>query len=243
MLIELRQRPIPETLDSPYVGTIKESREKVRLEEERKDSEVTVERVKGYVIPFDQLPAWGFMTVVPADEKGDGGSEPDAVGQTKTCDRCHETFTVSPTPDYFAFQKQAGRGECVYHWGKLHPARQQGAKVWLWTCCGEGRDSEGCVDGLHVFRDGYAFGHVLQEGEVAEEVLLHRREAFKSTQQVTAELLQGGGGQEKKRKAKDEVYDIVALDCEMISELFVPVLVAAKWVWVSDNDDDVLAAV
>ncbi|KAJ9108915.1 hypothetical protein QFC21_000236 [Naganishia friedmannii] len=210
VLIELRQRPIPVSPDSPYVGTIKESREKVRLEEERKDSEVTVERVRGYVIPLAQLPTWGFMTAVP-EEAGD--TEPDAVGEEKTCDRCHEKFTVSSATDYSAFQKQAGRGECVYHWGKQNPARQQGARVWLWTCCGEGRDSEGCVDGLHVFRDGYEFGHVPQEGEVPEAVLLHRRKAFKSTQEVIREL---GERQEKKRKAK-EVYDIAALDCEMIS--------------------------
>lgn len=212
VLIELRQRPIPESLDSPYVGTIKESREKVRQEEERKDSEVTVERVRGYVIPLAQLPTWGFMTAVPDEQ---GGTEPEAVGEEKTCERCHEKFIVSGATDYSAFQKQAGRGECVYHWGKLNPARQEGSRVWLWTCCGEGRDSEGCVDGLHVFRDGYAFGHVLQEGEVPEEVMLHRRKAFKSTQEVVRELREEG--QKKKRKA-GEVHDIVALDCEMISE-------------------------
>ncbi|KAJ9101937.1 hypothetical protein QFC19_005018 [Naganishia cerealis] len=211
VLIELRERPIPETLDSPYVGTIKESREKVRQEEELKNSALTVARVQGYMIPVSELGKYGFMTSDPGEE---GDTNPDALGEEKTCDRCREKFTVSDAVDYAAFQKQAGRGECVYHWGKVQPARQEGARVWLWTCCGEARDSEGCVDGLHVFRDGYPFGHVLEEGEVPEEVLLHRRKAFKTTYQIISEL---NVKQEKKRKFQ-QTHDIVALDCEMISK-------------------------
>lgn len=216
VLIELRQRPLAESLDSPYVGTIQESREKVRLDEERRNSAITVDRVASYVIPLSRLEQWGFITHVP-DESGD--TEPEALGEKQTCDRCHEKFIVSNEVDFAGFTQQAGRGECVYHWGKLAPARQEGTKVWLWSCCGESRHSEGCVDGLHVFRDGYPFGHELQPGEVPEEVLLHRRKAFKTTRQVIEERRAANGeyGTDRKRKV-DETYDIVALDCEMISE-------------------------
>jgi RNA exonuclease 1 len=215
VLIELRQRPLPESLDSPHVGTIQDSREKVRLDEERRNSAITVDRVAPYVIPLSRLEQWGFITHVP-DEPGD--TEPEAIGKQETCDRCHDKFTVSDEIDYAGFTRQAGRGECVYHWGKLAPARQEGTKVWLWSCCGESRHSEGCVDGLHVFRDGYPFGHVLQPGEVPEEVLLHRRRAFKTTRQVIEERRAANGEYGDRKRKVEETFDIVALDCEMISE-------------------------
>lgn len=215
VLIELRQRPLPESLDSPHVGTIQEFREKVRLDEERRNSAITVDRVAPYVIPLSRLEQWGFITHVP-DEPGD--TEPEAIGKQETCDRCHDKFTVSDEIDYAGFTRQAGRGECVYHWGKLAPARQEGTKVWLWSCCGESRHSEGCVDGLHVFRDGYPFGHVLQPGEVPEEVLLHRRRAFKTTRQVIEERRAANGEYGDRKRKVEETFDIVALDCEMISE-------------------------
>lgn len=215
VLIELRQRPLPETLDSPYIGTISESREKCKLEEERRNSALTVDRIARYVIPASRLEQLGFITSVPREP---GGTEPEALGKAKTCDRCHEQFVVSNQMDYDAFMRQAGRGECVYHWGKCQPARQEGTKVWLWTCCGESRDAEGCVDGLHVFHDGYPFGHELQDGEPSEALLLHRRKAFMTTGQVIEERRARDSMWMPDRKRKmEETCDIVALDCEMIS--------------------------
>lgn len=188
----------------------------MKLEEDRRNSELTVERIARYAVPVSRLEQWGFITAVPREP---GGTKPEALGERKTCDRCHEKFVVSNQMDYVAFTQQAGRGECVYHWGKCQPARQEGTRVWLWTCCGESRDAEGCVDGLHVFRDGYSFGHELQEGEPPEAILLHRRKAFKTTSQVIEERRARGNMWREDRKRKvDETYDIVALDCEMISE-------------------------
>lgn len=205
------------SLDSPYIGTISESREKVKIEEERKNSALTVDRVARYVIPVPRLEQLGFITTVPREP---GGTEPEALGEAKTCGRCHANFVVSNQVDYAAFTQQAGRGECVYHWGKCQPARQEGTKVWLWTCCGESRDAEGCVDGLHVFRDGYPFGHEPQDGEPSEALLLHRRKAFKTTSQVIDERrVRENLWKADRKRQLDEAYDIVALDCEMISEL------------------------
>jgi hypothetical protein len=60
---------------------------------------------------------------------------------------------------------------------------------------------------------------VLQPDEVPEAVLLHRRKAFKTARQVIDDRLGANGkhNADKKRKL-EETYDIVALDCEMISE-------------------------
>ncbi len=185
------------------MGTVSDSAKKVAEVETRKASRLTKTRLDPYLLERDELVKWRYMTDIP---EGPGGTEPDALGQVKTCDRCRVEFTVSDTIDYVAMAAQRERGECIHHWGRLMPIRQEGRKIWVYSCCREPRGSEGCSDGLHVFKDGDARGLESTREDTDEgDKLLHKRLEFKLVAEVRKEA-----GKEQKPQ------DVVAMDCEMI---------------------------
>lgn len=60
----------------------------------------------------------------------------------RICDRCKVEFVVTPSNE---------TGPCTYHSGKLAPEKQEGKRVWLYSCCGKERGAAGCEDSIHVF--------------------------------------------------------------------------------------------
>jgi RNA exonuclease 1 len=182
---------------------VSESAKKVQEVEERKATRLTKRRLRPYLLPQDDFVKWGYMTSVPSLP---GGTEPAALGQVKQCDRCRVEFTVSDTMDYTMMAAQRERGECVYHWGRPMPIRRDGQKVWVYSCCREPRGSEGCSDGLHVFKDGDGRGLDATAEDIAKgDEQLHKRVEFMTVEEVV------------QKAAPDHAYqNVVAMDCEMI---------------------------
>ncbi len=206
-LISIRARTKPDTIDSPFVGTVAASVKKVADVEARKASQLSRKRLRRYLLPLDEYAQWGYMLKVP---EAPGGTEPEAVGQTKTCDRCRVDFTVSNAVDYATMAEQREKGECIFHWGRPMPIRQDGRKLWVYSCCREPRGSEGCTDGLHVFKDGDARGlDATLEDKERGDLALHQRVEFKEIEDIV---------QEAALPMERKTQDVVAMDCEMICQ-------------------------
>lgn len=205
-LIEIRSRPLPRELTSPYIGTVKEVREKVRLEDEKRRERLDARVLAPLLLPLDEYEAWGYVSSVPSDVKGD--SEPTALGQSRICGRCNTSFIVSASVSYLDLDRSTTQRECRYHWGRVAPERVEGRKVWLYSCCKAPRGSEGCEEGLHVFSDDVKGLEVTPEQREEACRVMHQRRAFKTTGEVREGLVDGG-----------RTMDVVAIDCEMISKL------------------------
>lgn len=157
------------------------------------------------MLPLEEFESWGYLSAVPSDVEG--SSEPTALGQSRKCNRCNTSFIVSNSISYLDLDKSSTSRECRYHWGRVAPERVEGKKAWLFSCCKQPRGSEGCEEGLHVFADDIKGLEVTPEQRREAHRQLHRRRAFRTTSEVRADVVN-----------KDRALDVVAIDCEMISE-------------------------
>jgi RNA exonuclease 1 len=224
--VTIRQRPVPKSLTSPYVGINKEVKVKVQKWEEDKQSEPTRERAGRYMLTLDQMRTFGYVLGLPEVE---GGTHPDAAGERKMCDRCGAEFVVKGKAEEGS-EHQGSTGACVYHWGRATMERVDGHRMARWSCCGSDRsmNEPGCAFAeFHVFKDGKSWRFSerpsvadIEAREAAEEEeveILHSREPFKSTKKVLREVYAALGDPGKKRK-RSGVHEVLAMDCEMICE-------------------------
>ncbi|MCO5573472.1 hypothetical protein L7F22_027243 [Adiantum nelumboides] len=166
----------------------------------------------GKDVQSDILEDWGL-----------GGTKIDRTGEEAKCERCGVNFMVSPLDPDSELRKA-----CCYHWGKRKFVREgnsmRGPRIPRWTCCdavdeetiysstslsqtateagivsnssaGTAKESKsGCTLGPHVFKED-------------DWKMLHRREAFLSTDTVLHSQIHANG---------QEKHDILAFDCELI---------------------------
>jgi RNA exonuclease 1 len=174
---------------------VRESREAHLAAEKAAAGRLTRDKVSRYCLPLDDFVAWGYPD--PKDQtliRG-GGEQPDGEGSTQTCDRCKVPFVVNS-------ENLQGRfGECRYHYGRTAPARVEGRRKWIYSCCGKERGEAGCEDGVHVF----------SHKEDGADTMLAKRQGFRTVKQVADEV-----GLEK--IARGAFVEVVGMDCEMICE-------------------------
>lgn len=184
--VNISRRPIPDSLDHPSVGTVKESRIAVESAEKVQASRPTRDRVKDYCLPLDQFVEWRYPDPTDGELITGGGENPSAEGTSQECSRCRTIFVVTPAKD-------ADPHGCKFHYGKTAPERIEGRRKWIYSCCGRERGEMGCQDGLHVFT------------EREDDNKLKSRVGFRTVNQVL-EGVKGPRGW----------VDVVAMDCEMI---------------------------
>lgn len=226
---------------SLLIGTSEAVKIKADKIKERKEGTLTIEKLEdtNLIAEYEQLQQFDYP--LPSskssengaekdvqsdilDDWGLGGTQADRTGEEVRCERCGTNFIVSPLEP-----ESELRRACCYHWGKRRFVREgnsaRGPRIPRWTCCdavdegtvysstslsqiateagivssspndtGLGSRS-GCTLGPHVFKE-------------EDWKLLHRREAFVSTDT----LLQSS----RNENNKQEKYDILAFDCELI---------------------------
>lgn len=106
------------------IGTQSQVVSKRNLLQERKNNELTKERLErvGFLCPEDQLEKWDFVTnntLKRFEERNDdgndgieGGGKPDCEGEIKTCERCDKDFLVGVD----GLDGGVRSKECNYHW-------------------------------------------------------------------------------------------------------------------------------
>lgn len=193
--VSISRRPPPDSVPHPSIGTVRESREAHLAAEKAAAGRLTRDKVSRYCLPLDEFVGWGYPD--PKDQTliHDGGEEPDGEGSTQTCDRCKVPFVVSSE------NLQERFGECRYHYGRTAPARVEGRRKWIYSCCGKERGEAGCEDGVHVF----------SHKEDGADAMLAKRQGFRTVHQVAEEV-----GSEP--IARGAFVEVVGMDCEMICE-------------------------
>jgi RNA exonuclease 1 len=193
--VSISRRPPPDSVPHPSIGTVRESREAHLAAEKAAAGRLTRDKVSRYCLPLDDFVDWGYPDPKDQTLVQGGGEDPDGEGSTQTCDRCKVPFVVSSE------NLQARFGECRYHYGRTAPARVEGRRKWIYSCCGKERGEAGCEDGVHVF----------SHKEDGADAMLAKRQGFRTVNQVAEEV-----GSEK--IARGAFVEVVGMDCEMICE-------------------------
>ncbi|CAO1619193.1 unnamed protein product [Jaminaea pallidilutea] len=214
--------------DCTEFGTTAQVDARRKAQEEAIKTQLTKERlveVPSLVCPPDQLGRFGF-DVIPQGQTidetwGVGGSEPDAVGQKKDCDRCGHTFVVGSNVLEGGSRSGQDAQACHYHWGRRYMDKDAAAvggrgRIARWTCCDRAVDAPSLGPSLSAIAS-YGGGpslsvegdqtccvgpHVFKTDDITE---LHKREPF----QRTTEL------QSCERKPSDDCLEMAAVDCEL----------------------------
>lgn len=193
--VSISRRPVPDSVDHPSVGTVKESRAKVEKAEKEAAGRLTRASVEKYLLPLDEFEAWRYPDPKDPALLSGGGEVPDGEGERHACGRCKLEFVVSSKDLKERF------GECRYHYGRIVPERIDGRRKWIYTCCRRERGEAACEDGVHVFH------------EREDDAALAKRAGFKTVKQVVEEL-----GVEKRGLAA--YAEVVGVDCEMICKRY-----------------------
>jgi RNA exonuclease 1 len=182
------------------IGTQSEVSKKRMDAVNKAKGKLTIPKLKEklFVCPLGALSKWSYVTEIP-EEWGQGGTNPDSLGEDKKCDRCGNNFIIK-VPD--ANEEEGSEPICSFHFGRKRPTDTKDPltrrKMLAWTCCGrfandssEVEDKKCCTAPSHVFKE--------EEG-----AKLHSRQAFIRS----ADHLVDKG----KRPA---AHDVLALDCEL----------------------------
>lgn len=102
----MKRRAIPTSIAHPSVGTEEDIAARLEARKQLDQLQLTRSLLSHLVMSTDTMKQWGYITEVP---HGDGGSEPHLVGHTIKCERCNQSYKVTPTPTH---------DECTYHWGR-----------------------------------------------------------------------------------------------------------------------------
>lgn len=192
--VSVLRRPPPDSIKHPSIGTLRESRAKVEQAAKDALSRLSLESCSRYILPLSEYADWGYPDYTDPALIDPPEVQADAAGTEQTCDRCTKLFIVS------AANKEERAGECRFHFGKMQPKMMEGRKKWLYSCCDSERGEKGCQEGLHVFR------------EKDNDPALARREPYRTVKAISE-------GVDPDTKGWLEV---VAIDCEMICELNLP---------------------
>ncbi|WWC88171.1 uncharacterized protein L201_003076 [Kwoniella dendrophila CBS 6074] len=190
--VSISRRPIPDNLEHPSIGTVKESRVATEKHEKEKASKLSRNRIKKYLLPLKDFHIWRYPNPENPELYDENLIEikPDGEGEEHICSRCKISFIVSSKN----IEERIKNGkECKFHYGKPIPERIEGKRKWIYTCCGKERGELGCQDGIHVF------------SHEDNDLELSKRFPFKNVNQLVDK--EGGLG---------KYNNVIAMDCEMI---------------------------
>lgn len=112
----IKKRVIPKSPNHESVGTEKDISNRLSAP---KISRVEAHHLEDVVMTKEQLLTWGYVVDVPS---GPGGDKPTSEGEQMTCERCTQSFIVTPSG--------GGKDEaCSYHWARPYTVTSNGTFI------------------------------------------------------------------------------------------------------------------
>jgi len=159
-IARLKQRPRPDTVSHPSVGTAADVAAREEAATKLASLRLSKSHLASYILSMEQMKTWGYITEIPP---GPGGDRPSEEGSVKKCERCQEPFQV---------KRKTEADQCIYHFGRPRSNRVNGERQTIYSCCSRSKEDTGCSTGPHIF---YEY----------EPENLHKRHAFSFTNTVS----------------------------------------------------------
>lgn len=118
-IASIKQRPIPDSISHPSVGTEGDIAKRAEEKKQRDSLKLSVGHLEPYILSLEEMRQWGYVVEVPP---GTGGDRPSEEGSVKTCERCNQPFKV---------KRKDEADECVFHWGRPYSSKANGSSPFL----------------------------------------------------------------------------------------------------------------